>query len=365
MKRGWGAATAAIALAFIAAAWYGTRDEPAEGAAPEAKAPPAASAAPKAAETSRVSAPAAVLAIKPRAPQVAGAQERPTLKQEYFGAKQLKPLYDRLRNSAEGTTAEGAYTLYDIARQCAHITDRPTWRSPNASKTPAQQRDEFLNALTPNDPQHDKRMAAFERYAATRCDGFEDVQLTQADLKAMLATAANAGSAQARALQVEQEVQANNRGRWNGGTLTDAQIDSLKQIIASKDPGGMLEAGRILSNTYADLTLRQGDNGPVLEPRALHNAWALVACEYGYPCGSENPRLQYACAYQGHCDASNVQDYLYYYGASPHDSQLMNQYESLLRHAVETGDWSQIAIVRGAKPPNSPGFIMGHGPGPG
>jgi hypothetical protein len=361
MKRSSVVAAAAIAAAFALAAWWATREE-----VPPAR---AGNSTPGRVETRseppRASAPSSVLAINPRSAPARTAAAHPSLKQQYFDAVQFRPLWDHLRNSPEGTTAEGAYVLYDIARQCANVSDRPAWRSPNGNKTPAQQREEFMKGLAPNDPQRDKRIAAFEKFAAQRCDGFEDLTLTQADLRKMLAVAADAGSAQAKALQLEQEVQANNRGRWNNGTLSDAQIDSLKQIVATKDPAGVLEAGRILSNSYSDLTVRQGEDGPVLEPRALHNAWALVACEYGYPCGSDNPRLQSACAYYGHCDASNVQDYLYYYGSSPHDSQLMNQYETLVRHAVETGDWSQIALVRGTRPPNSPAFILGHGPGPG
>ncbi len=55
-----------------------------------------------------------------------------------------------------------------------------------------------------------------------------------------------------------------------------------------------------------------------------------------------------ACAYQGHCDAASLQDYLYYYGSTPHDSQLVAQYQSVLRSALQTGDWSRITIVHRA-----------------
>jgi hypothetical protein len=238
------------------------------------------------------------------------------------------------------------------------VTDRPAWRQPNRGKSNDEMRDEYMKTLAPNDPQREKRLAAFEDVSAPKCEGI-DLTMTQADLKAMLAKAADAGSAEARAMQLGQQIEDGQRGRWDQRTLTDAQIDSLKQIAATKDPGAMLEAGRILSNTYHDITVRDGADGPVLEPQALHNAWALVACEYGYPCGPDNTRVEQGCAYRGYCDASNLQDYLFYYAASPHDSQLMNQYESLLRNAVETGDWSHFTVVRGARPPNSPNYIMG------
>ena len=53
------------------------------------------------------------------------------------------------------------------------------------------------------------------------------------------------------------------------------------------------------------------------------------------------------CAIQGHCEATSFPDYVYYYGSSPHDSQLLMQYRQVLYDAIRTGDWSQVAVVRG------------------
>ena len=76
-------------------------------------------------------------------------------------------------------------------------------------------------------------------------------------------------------------------------------------------------------------------------------AWQLLACDYGYPCGENNERVLSGCAYLGHCDANSLSDYLFYYGASPHDSQLTAQYREILRTAIESGNWSQLNVVRG------------------
>jgi hypothetical protein len=306
-------------------------------------------------------APSAVLHINP---QHASSVARPVPirsgpNQEFLAAKRYRALWDRLRNSPEGATAEGAYVLYRIANRCANVADRPAWRSPNRGRSSGQIREDFMKTLAPNDPQRDKRLAAFEAVNAPRCEGFGDVEMTVADLRAMLSKAVDAGSAEARAVQIGQDVSQARRGHWDNGTLTDGQIDNLRQLATTKDPGAILEAGRILSNSYRDLTVRDGADGPVLEPQALHNAWTLVACEYGYPCGEDNTRVQDACAFRGHCEASSLQDYLYYYAASPHDSQLMNQYEAILRTAVQTGDWSHLSFVRGTRPPNAPTFIVG------
>jgi hypothetical protein len=355
MKRG--TFVVGVALLFgAAAAWWALELE--EAPATTAKVAAAAPVAPKSEPTQR--SPSTVLAISPRvASPTASRPVRVGPGQEFLAAKQYRPLWDRLRNSPEGATGDGAYVLYRIASRCANVTDRAYWRAPNRGKTNEQVRDEFMQTLAQNDPQREKRLAAFEQANAPRCEGFGDLTLTQADLRAMLAKAVDAGSAEARARQIDDEVRQAQRGRWDNGTLSDAQIENLKQIAATKDPGAMLEAGRILSNSYRDITVRDGPDGPVLEAQALHNAWTLVACEYGYPCGQDNTRVQDACAYRGHCEASNLQDFLYYYAASPHDSQLMSQYESMLRTALETGDWSHLAFVRGTRPPNTPTYVVG------
>jgi hypothetical protein len=140
-------------------------------------------------------------------------------------------------------------------------------------------------------------------------------------------------------------------------TLSDAQVETLQSVLGSKDPAAMVIAGRLLSNAWQDFAVRiGGTDGQIAEPRALFNAWQVLACDYGYPCDTGNDRVLSECAFQGHCDASSLQDFIFFYAASPHDSQLVSQYQAILRNAVETGDWSQVTVVRGTRPPRSPRF---------
>jgi hypothetical protein len=344
---------------FVAGAWWLLRP-------PELQEPPASNGAAarvseapsqRSAMPEKLSA-SSVLAIDPRASsRKVATPVRSTLMREFLAAKQYRALYDRLKTSAEGTTAEGAYVLYEIANRCATITDRPARRTfGNAAKPLDQRRDEFLAALQSTDPMREKRVAAFEEVNTNRCLGFEGISLTQADLGKMLADAVSLGDPKARALAIEQEINAARRGRWDQGTLNESQIDGLKQAIGTRDPAAMVTAGRLLSTSYGDLTMRLGPDGQVVEPRAMLNAWQILACDYGYPCGETNDRVLQACAYQAHCDAQSLPDYLHYYGSSPHDSQLIAQYQGILRTAVETGDWSQLNLVRGPRPPGAPRY---------
>lgn len=282
---------------------------------------------------------------------------RATLFNEFLASKSYRGLYDRLKGTAEGQTAEGKLVLYEILRLCATVTEgrRPGYR-PSAPK-----RDEFLAGIAPTDPNRERRIAAFDDFASDKCVGFSDVSITQAELGKLLSESAAAGSPQAKAAAIEQDLWAARRaaGR-DGATITDAQIESLKQVVATKDPEAIRVAGRVLANSWNDYALRIGPDQQPVEPRAFVNAWLVLACEYGAPCGTDTPRMLQACAFQGHCDAQNFPDYLYYYGSTPHDSQLLVQYRSLLQNAIETGDWSQISVVRGQPPAgNSLTFVPG------
>ena len=340
---------ALAAAGLAAAAWLALRP-PELPDLPAAMAPPSAVAAVRPTAPPDTLAASAVLSIDPRPNPLRPARPMPvkaTLFNEFLGAKQYRSLYDRLRDSPEAQTAEGRLVLWEMLRNCATVTEgkRYQWK-PSTPK-----RDDFVQSLAAADPQRDRRIAAYDEFTANRCQGFEGVTITQADLDRMLTDAAAAGDPRARAMSIEQDLAIARRTQGRDtATISDAQIDSLRQALSSKDPEAIRVAGRVLSNSWADYALRIGPDQTAVEPRAFMNAWLVLACEYGQPCGSDTPRLQQACAYQGHCDAQNYPDYLYYYGASPHDSQLLVQYRAILRTAIETGDWSQIQVVRGLPP---------------
>ncbi|HYC37417.1 MAG TPA: hypothetical protein VEC19_13410 [Usitatibacter sp.] len=325
--------------------WLGLRAPdlpPLEGAPAVEVGAPAASARP------RVD--SAASAAKPRSagdeaakPRFVIATPPPTLFNEYLGARQYRILYDRLANSPEGQTADGKLVLYEILRQCATITEG---RRPGYKPNPPN-RDDFLKTLSPNDPMREKRIAAYEAFALDRCAGFEAMTIKHADLMKLLNDAAATGDPKARALAMEQELW---RSRRRGGTLDDTQVDGLRQLAASKDPEAIRVAGRLMANSWNDYALRVGPDQLPVEQRAFVNAFLVLACEYGAPCGADTPRMQLACAMQGHCNAQNYPDYLYYYGSTPHDSAMLLQYRELVRQAIETGDWSQINVVRGLPP---------------
>ena len=196
----------------------------------------------------------------------------------------------------------------------------------------------------------------------------ESVTIAQAELDKMLANAAAGGDAKAQALSLEQQLWAPERPRHGRlGTRQHRVVERRAGGEPAVDRGHARSGGdahrgaRALSGNWNDYTLRVGPDGAPVEQRAFMQAWQLLACDNGYPCDDTNPRvLSVGCAYQGHCNAQNLADYIYYYGASPNDSQLMNQYVDILRTAIQTGNWSQVNVARGPRPPAPPN---GFGPG--
>jgi hypothetical protein len=311
--------------------------------------------APRSAPGARGAASPPAFTLSPSAPK------RSSLAHEFAHARSYRALYDRLHGSAQGATAEGLYVQYEILRKSATVTDRP-WRRGGQQKPLEERREAFLQALAPDDPLRERRIAAFESASVDRCAGFGDMKVTQADLEQLLGGAAAAGDPKAKAAAVEQEIwQARRSGQWRTASLSDTQISTLEQAIGTRDPEAMVLAGRLLSNTWPDLTLRIGPEGQAVEPRAFYNAWQILACEYGYSCGTDNQRLLDACAYQSHCDARSLPDYLYYYSSSPHENELLSQYASVLRGAIENGDWSQLVVTRGPRMPGSGTYMFGRG----
>jgi hypothetical protein len=355
-----------LGLAIAAGCWWFLRDgDAATRPASEASQP---STGPAGASARTALGAASVLSINPRnvARMVAAGAPRKTLFNEFLKAKNYRALYDRLRNSPEGQTPEAWYVEYQILRRCATVADR-AGRAPPKGNDP--KRDDFVATIPMNDPQRDKRIDAFDAVSGNRCAGMEDVAVKQADLDKLLSDAAAGGDAKAQALTMEQQLWGERRAagpdaRWGRDTvaLSDTQVNSLRQLVGSGDPEAMVIAGRILSTPWHDTQVQVGPDNQPADPRALNQAWQLLACDYGYPCDSSNTRVETGCAYQGHCNAQSLADYIYYYGASPNDSQLMNQYVDILRNAIQTGNWSQVNVARGVPDTAAVGRPMWRGP---
>ena len=266
----------------------------------------------------------------------------PTLFGEFLRARDYRSLYERVANGPESRTSEGKLVLYEILKACTEAGRRP------GRSVGLPPRDQFLTRIAASDPQRDQRIAAYDDFSRDRCAGLEGLTTTPAELAKLLQEAAAGGDPKAKAIALEQELLQARRDSKDGLiTLSDTNVRMLQEAAASRDPEAIRAAGRVLSTGWNDYALRLGNDPAPVESRPFMNAWLILACEYGANCGADTPRMLAACALQGYCDAQSFPDYLFQYVSSPHDTQRLIQYRQILRNAIDTGNWSQVTVLRG------------------
>lgn len=329
-------ASGAVAALLIAAVLWSTREAAVSAPAAGSKA-----AAKATAGTAQRLSPSSVLAIDitKSSPPLRPASAPLTLAREYEQSRNLKAIYDRI--SPSPATAEAKYVLYRILSGCVKKTDPPPADRP-APQTWEQRRKSLEASLSDANPQKAVRLKAFDEMR--RCQGMEGMTTSKAELDKLLDDAAREGDPRARALQVQREMSGDNpRGT---APITDAQLRTLQEAIASRDPAAIAIAGTVMSNTFSDMVVEVGDQQEPLDHRASRDAWLLLACEYGLDCGPNNNDLREACALSGRCGPASMADYLFYFETTPSQAQLVDQYRRAFRQAIDNNDWSGVSFAR-------------------
>ncbi|QJR10712.1 hypothetical protein DSM104443_01780 [Usitatibacter rugosus] len=284
----------------------------------------------------------------------------PTL-QEYANAKSYGALYQRI-NASTTRTPEEQWMLAQMLERCAKSKERPR-EGPRWALGGDDAKARFAASLSPKDPDREKRLAAFEQINSDLCSGVGDVEVTDAEIDKLYELGAAGGDPKARAGQVRRDLMRQGQGpdgkyRFDPTkmpTITDTQVDTLKQSFASGDPYAMQAAVSTFGFPMQNLSLRVGADELPINANALYNAATLAACDYGYPCGPDSRQLLQACAMQGQCGATDYREYVFFYGSSPATSQLIGAYNVALANAARTGDWSYFTFHRGP-PPNIAGY---------
>ena len=303
--------------------------------------------------------PDAVLAIAPpkRTAEAASSRKLPPSLQEFYEAKSYAAIYARLSKST-ARTGEEDWMLAQILQRCAKFAeDEPERFKPWKLGSP-DARSRFEASLAANDADRDKRLKAFDGINYDPCGDLSNLEMSRKDVRALLQAGADAGDPKARAALVSYDVSEQNRGpdgklRWGPDQtqkISDAQVETLKQAVASGDPYAMRSAlMTLMGGNYGNFSLRDADDRP-LNFGALWQAGQLVGCDYGFDCGPNAQWIQQGCAFQGYCAANNLADYMMYYISSPASSQMIATYENAVRNAVNNGDWSYFHFYPGPNP---------------
>ncbi len=287
---------------------------------------------------------------KPAAPSLAV--------QAYLQGRDWPGLYRQLASSP--ATAEGQYLQAEMLVNCAK-------RSPGAVSASVQKRDDFIAQLPRNDPNLAKRVAAYDSLHRDRCGDISQVDYNEAEAYRLIAAAADAGDARARAWLLSRELQrtyqtlvdkakADNTQRPAGLVMNDQQFSQLLDLLSTQDPLVINELREVLASSFANSSLRIGANQETVDQPSMYYALGLVACDFGAPCGQDTPQMAGDCAANSHCDASNLYDQTYYYNVPPYGAQLVEQYRAVLTQMITSHDFSALTLNR--VPSTVPGSLI-------
>ncbi len=342
-----------------------------KGAESTSAAAPAASASSQSTDVTKLPA-SSVLKIDPRAkspsivPVATNAKPISADMQQYRDRKDFAALYDRLKSGAQ--TPEAQYLQAEILDRCSKKPPEPN----KPEETREVKREKFIAGLTGSVDKIAIRTAAYDELNRDICGKLSTLPQNKEEIAALRKAAADAGDTRARAWQLNSEIQkateeaqAANAGKpgtqgsgglGQGYVLSDQQWGTIRELLASGDPGVISELRAVMSSTLVDASLRIGPDKEPIDNRAFWNTWALVACDLGADCGSNNRQLLVDCMNQNRCGSNNVYDHSYFYDASPNDAQAMERYRQQLLEMIRTNNFNNLQLVRG--PQNNRGTFV-------
>ena len=185
--------------------------------------------------------PDAVLAIAPRRNASSGTSTAraitPSL-QEFFLVRSYGPLHARLKN-ATARTPEEQWMLAEILRRCAKVAADDSSGSGARRLGAPGTRERFVASIAPNDPDRDKRIAAFDAVNFDPCSELVGLTATRKDILALLEVGAAGGDPKARVAllleNVEDQFPRGPDGKQRTDfipSLSDAQVETLRRALA-------------------------------------------------------------------------------------------------------------------------------------
>jgi hypothetical protein len=306
--------------------------------------------------------PSAVFNIDPRMsakPALSGSGSTPRrgqlpanvspLMADYIARKDFPALMAKV--SQLPNDGEALYIRAQLLNSCAKKTDQTDARP---RKTWAERRAEFVASLPQNHPDTPIRINAWDLANPDVCGSLRDLETTKKEIADAFARAQELKDPAALARELNCEILATNDPvkfpDARAVEINDSRVDRIRQAIASRDPTAVRAGVGMLSNTYRNGAFRLGNDGPYVDQATMHHVANLLACQYGGDCVTP---VHSACAREGRCSTNNFEDYLAYYELSPSAAQLVESYRRQLTQMIDSGDFSQLQLVKGEQPTDS------------
>ena len=263
---------------------------------------------------------------------------------EFRNSRDLKVFADGLAARAGSLSGDERYHLAKALEECLFTTNI----NEDLAAYSAKQKRQFLASLPAGDRNNEKRIAAYEAVDNTqRCLGFQNAKLSQKEIDALYAAAAQQGDPRAQARLITAEL-TKNIGKAGETTQTKSgdEMSMLIGLLESRDPEAMMYVGQFLAQNAVSQNLRVGLNGEIPEPSAFLGGFTLVACDVGQDCTNNSHRdLLQACAYGGYCDAQSFEQLYQNFLASPWAYSQAMRYRALIHDAIDQRNWSLIGLT--------------------
>jgi hypothetical protein len=306
--------------------------------------------------------PSAVLKIDPRmsaSPAQSASRSTPQrgqlpakvspLMADYIARKDFPALMAKVSDLPND--GEAQYIRAQLLNSCAKKTDQ---KDAKPRKTWTERRADFVASLPQNHPDTPIRINAWDLANPDVCGSLRDLETTKKEIADAFARAQELKDPAALARELNCEILATNDPvkfpDARAVEINDSRVDRIRQAMASRDPTAVRAGVGMLSNTYRNGAFRLGNDGPYVDQATMHHVANLLACQYGGDCVTP---VHSACAREGRCSTNNFEDYLAYYELSPSAAQLVESYRRQLTQMIDSGDFSQLQLVKGEQPTDS------------
>jgi hypothetical protein len=261
---------------------------------------------------------------------------------EFERGDKFKEIFDRYAANPDGADPELKYYAAASLERCLFRTKQ----KPDSEK----ERERFTARLKDNDPNNQVRTDAFNTLQK-QCEGFYGLNLSGADVSRIFKESAAGGNPAAKLAVMADAYRDQTRAAktMEERRLSEDQLSTMRDALASKDPAALQRAGNILSYGSTQLQDRKiGQDGAAFNPREWGAAWQLAACDFGGACGSDNARLLSGCANQGYCGYQNLESYMQFNELPPSVYANAQQNRADIINAIQNGRWDWLGIAPGS-----------------
>jgi hypothetical protein len=300
-----------------------------------------------------------------------------SIREHLMASNDWKDLLGRMDSLTSIPIGERLFYKALILDSCSHYQDAVKFESDSGALTKNRfELSAYIMGLISDSRQKAAMAYNLERKVANVCRGFANSPISRDMAEKAFAEAAAAGDLKAQARMIEQRLvasaarnaaslpseyqqyAASDRAVGFPDPITPSERNQLLGALLSGDPIAIRVAGNILSLGSDKQSLRFGPEQIDLGIHA-EETWTLVACQFGFECGTRNMAVNLGCAEQKQC-SDDYASYLQEFVLKPSEFATVQANAMAIANAIRRGDQSAFQLV--AQAGYNRTFVMGAAP---